>query len=97
MNAERAAAYARVMTTLRDLGPSKLQAGEQSTIRAAADCLLFSEDLFGDEDARRALGSVERLCRALVESERWMQHSAARLAEDVAGCGPSPVPALRAA
>lgn len=97
MNADRAAAYARVMATLRELGPSKLVAGEQETIRGAADSLLFSHDLLGDEDARRALESVERLCRTLVESERWMRRSAERLADDVAGCGPPPVLAQRAA
>jgi hypothetical protein len=97
MNADRAAAYARVMTTLRELGPSKLLAGEQETIRAAADSLLFSEALPGDEDARQALERVKELCRALVESERWTQPRAERLAQDVAACGPAPVPALRAA
>jgi hypothetical protein len=97
MNADRAAAYARVMTTLRELGPSKLLPGEQETIRGAADTLLFSEALLGDEDARRALESVEQLCLALVESERWTQRRAESLAQDVAGCGPPPAPALRAA
>jgi len=97
MNADRAAAYARVMTTLRELGPSKLLAGEQETIRAAADSLLFSEALPGDEDAREALERVEELFRALVESDRWSQPRADDLAGDVAGCGPPPAPALRAA
>lgn len=97
MNADRAAAYARVMTTLRELGPSKLLADEQDAIRGAADTLLFSVDLLGDADARRAIETVERLCQALVESERWMRRSAERLADDVAACGPPPVLALRAA
>jgi hypothetical protein len=43
-NADRAQAYGRVVKTLDDLGPTKLLADEQETIRSAADALLFEED-----------------------------------------------------
>lgn len=43
MTSERAQAYGRVMSTIEDLGPTKLQAGEIERIRDAADTLLFSE------------------------------------------------------
>ena len=97
MNAERADAYGRVMDTLRELGPSKLLAGEQDAIRGAADSLLFSRDARGDQAAHDALRVVERLCRALVDSGRWTEQAAERLADDVAGCGPALLPELRAA
>ena len=97
MNAERADAYRRVMHTLRELGPSKLLASEQDVIRSAADNLLFSREVRGDQAAHEALRVVELLCRALVDSGRWTEPTAARLADDVAGCGPELLPQLRAA
>ena len=88
MTAERAAAYRRVIQTLVDLGPSKLLASEQDLIRDAADSLVFSPDQPRDVMASDPLEVVERLCRALVDSGRWMESSAMRLADDVAECGP---------
>lgn len=88
MNAERTQAYRRVVHTLSALGPSKLQNDEQDRIRAAADNLIFSDSLLGDNAAREALADVENLCRALVESGRWQEVTASRLAGDVFECGP---------
>ena len=97
MSPERSNAYRRVMKTLDDMGPSKLLDGEQQRIRYAADNLIFSTDLGTDADAREALCDVDALCRALVESGRWEQVSATRLADDVAECGPDSPVILQAA
>jgi hypothetical protein len=96
MTAERAAAYRRVIQTLVDLGSSKLLASEQDLIRDA-DRLVFSPDQPRDVMAHDALEVVERLCRALVDSGRWVESSAMRLADDVAECGPTVLPDLNAA
>ncbi len=88
MSPERATAYRRVLQTLSDLGPSKLQGHEQERIRYAADSLLFTADLDHDGAAREALADTEQLCRALIESGRWEQRTAWRLADDVRSCGP---------
>jgi hypothetical protein len=98
MSPQRAHAYRRVIQTVKDLGPSKLLDGEQERIRSAADSLIFSSDLVEDAAAQEALEDVERLCRALVESGRWEQVTAGRLAADLLACGPEPQPAeLKAA
>jgi hypothetical protein len=97
MSPERTRAYRRVIKTLNDLGPSKLQGGEQDRIRYAADNLIFSSDLAGDVAAREALDDVERLCDALTECGRWEHVTALRLANDVAGCGPGRAAERRAA
>jgi hypothetical protein len=97
MTPERADAYRRVIETLEELGPSKLLGGEQERIRRAADDLIFSRDLMEDVAARHALEDVERLCRAFVDSGRWEEATAMRLAEDVSQCGPTLLPELRAA
>ncbi len=83
MNENRAAAYGRVVKTLEDLGPTKLQPAEQETIRQAADALLF------DEDGYEALARVEDLAERLVESERWTTERARALVDDVSACGPA--------
>ena len=40
---------------------------------------------------------VERLCRALADSGRWEQGSAAQLGEDLIECGPERVELFQAA
>ncbi len=85
MNEHRAAAYGRVVKTLEDLGPTKLQPDEREMIRQAADSLLF------DEDGYEALARVEDLAERLVESERWTPERARQLVDDVAACGPAPL------
>lgn len=85
------------MKTLEDIGPSKLFDDEQQRIRYAADNLIFSEDFNNDVAARDALYDVEDLCRTLVESGRWEQSTAMRLADDVCQCGPVAPVVLQAA
>ena len=97
MSPERTQAYGRVMHTLNDLGPSKLLADEQDRVRDAADTLIFAADLIEDPAAVEALGDVESLCAALVESGRWTEITAARLGKDLRECGPALVPARQAA
>jgi hypothetical protein len=86
-----------VTHALRELGPSKLLSGEQDRVRHAVDSLIFSHDVLDDDAARDALVDMERLCRALVESGRWEESSAARLARDISQCGPPPPAELKAA
>jgi hypothetical protein len=88
MSPERTQAYQRVMRTLSELGPSKLQGAEQDRIRSAADNLIFSPDLAGDGAARDAMRDIDELCAALVDSGRWEAVTAARLERDVHACGP---------
>src|ERR1700758_2992805 len=97
MNSERTHAYRRVMHTLSQLGPSKLLDSEQDRIRAAADSLIFSPGLREDDAAREALDDIEQLCSALVESGRWQETTASRLAGDVFDCGPGRLAELKAA
>ena len=82
MNEQRAHAYGRVVKTLEEMGPAKLQPAEQDTIRQAADALLF------DEDDDGALARIADLAERLVDAERWSPERAQRLVEDVAACGP---------
>ncbi len=88
MSPERTNAYGRVIHTLENLGPSKLQLAEQERIRFAADSLIFSSDLYHDDSARDALADTDLLCHALVESGRWHEATAQQLAEDIRSCGP---------
>lgn len=89
MNSERAQAYGRIVATIEDIGATKLQTAEVERIRAAADTLLFSEDLdAADGAARDALADAESLTEALVEADRWTEERAARLFDDLAQCGP---------
>lgn len=87
MTSDRAKAYGRVVATIDELGAAKLQEAEVERIRAAADTLLFSEDLSA-AGAREALADAEELTQALSESGRWTQERAQRLFADLAECGP---------
>lgn len=97
MSPERTQAYRRVIHTLHELGPSKLQSEEQELIRLAADSLVFSADLSKDVEAQEALVDAGRLCQALVERGRWEQVTANRLTDDLHACGPEPAAVLKAA
>lgn len=98
MSPERTTAYRRVLDTIAELGPSKLQDGEEDRIRYAADSLIFCADLSADEAARETLVETRLMLDALVESGRWERVTADRLAADLRGCGPaSEQLALRAA
>ncbi len=96
MTSERSSAYRCVLNTLADVGPSKLLAAEQDRIRNAADELIFSRDP-DDLMTIAALCDIDNLCAALVESGRWEQGSATRLAEAIAACGPARMPLAQAA
>ena len=89
MTRQRARAYARVMETLRELGPAKVLPGEQDRIRSAADALLFSTSIATDESARAAFLDVDALCEHLIESGRWSTERAVALANDLWACGPA--------
>jgi hypothetical protein len=90
MNTERTQAYGRVVKTLQELGPAKLQATEQERIRDAADTLIFAATL---EEARAALEDIDALAEHLVATDRWSEERAELLVEDLLACGPvgSPV------
>lgn len=85
MNSERTQAYGRVIKTLEDLGPAKLQPAEQDRIRDAADTLIFSA---GFDEARTAMEDVDALVEHLVASGRWTTERAQELLQDLLGCGP---------
>ena len=89
MTAERAHAYGRVATLLRELGPAKLTSAEQRRIRDAADQLIFCGSLVTDERAQDALRDVGALGRHLVDAGRWSDRLAGRLLGAVYDCGPA--------
>lgn len=88
MTSERSQAYGRVMSTLEQLGPSKLLPAEQEQIRETADNLFFCEDISQEPDARAALDGAAELVRRLIESERWLDTTATQLLLDLEACGP---------
>ena len=85
MNNERTQAYGRVVKTLEELGPTKLQPTEQERVREAADTLIFAADL---DDARAAMADVDSLAEHLVASDRWSEERARQLVDDLLACGP---------
>lgn len=92
MSPERSTAYTRVMRTLDELGPSKLQPSEQDRVRYAADNLIFASEL--DGDTALALSDALELCESLVDSGRWERITANLLAGDIVACGPVSEPAI---
>jgi hypothetical protein len=85
MTSDRTQAYGRVIKTLEDLGPAKLQPAEQDRIRDAADTLIFAADL---DEARSTLADIEALVEHLVASGRWRSERAEQLAAYLLACGP---------
>jgi hypothetical protein len=85
MNNERTQAYGRVVKTLEDLGPAKLQSAEQDRVRDAADTLIFASGL---EETRAAMADVDSLAEHLVASGRWSDERAQQLVDDLMACGP---------
>jgi hypothetical protein len=85
MNSERTQAYGRVVKTLEDIGPAKLQPAEQERIREAADILIFAAEPSETSDA---LADVESLAAHLSSSGRWTADRADELVRDVEACGP---------
>ena len=85
MNTERTQAYGRVVKTLEDLGPTKLQPAELERVRDAADNLIFAAGL---EEARASLEDVDALAEHLVATGRWSEERAHELVGDIVACGP---------
>ena len=85
MNNERTQAYGRVVKTLDELGPTKLQPAELDRVREAADTLIFAS---GIEETRAAMADVEFLIEHLVASDRWSEERARQLVDDLLACGP---------
>ena len=85
MTSERTQAYGRVVRTLDDLGPVKLQPGEVERIRDAADTLIFAAT---PEEIRPAMDDIRELAAHLVEADRWTEERAEALLRDVEACGP---------
>ena len=85
MNTERTQAYGRVVKTLDELGPAKLQPAERDRVREAADTLIFAADL---EETRAAMVDVDTLAEHLVASDRWSEERARQLVDDLLACGP---------
>ena len=85
MNTERTQAYGRVVKTLEDLGPTKLQPAELDRVRDAADTLIFAGDL---DEAREAMADIDALAEHLVASDRWSDERARQLVDDLLACGP---------
>ena len=94
MTTERSQAYGRVMKTLADMGPTKLQDQEEDAIRQAADTLLFASSMEPGTEAGEAVRQIGSLLERLVEADRWLSESADRLLRDVEGCGPRLLPAV---
>jgi len=85
MNSERTQAYGRVVKTLEDIGPTKLQPLELDRVREAADILIFAA---GVEETREAMEDVDALAEHLVASDRWSEERARQLVDDLLACGP---------
>ena len=85
MTSVRTQAYGRVVKTLDDIGPAKLQPAEQERIREAADNLIFAAD---PDEARLVLADVEALAAHLSTSGRWTAERADELVRDILACGP---------
>ena len=85
MNTDRTQAYGRVVKTLEDMGPAKLQPAEQDRVREAADTLIFAAD---PDEARAALADADELAEHLVASGRWTPERAGDLLHDLLACGP---------
>ena len=89
MTTDRANAYSRVATLLRELGPAKLTAAEQQRVREAADDLILASSLASDDRAQDAVRDIGALSRHLVATGRWSARRAGRLLDAVYACGPT--------
>src|SRR5215212_7459882 len=88
MTSNRSDAYGRVMRTLDDLGASKFHDHEQAVIREAADTMFFCERLETNDAALDAMAAFRDLADSLVQGDRLLPETAARLVDDLEGCGP---------
>jgi hypothetical protein len=85
MNTDRTQAYGRVVKTLDDLGPAKLQPAELERVRDAADTLIFAAST---EEAEPAIRDIRELTEHLVSADRWTEERAEQLLSDLEACGP---------
>ena len=85
MTSDRTQAYGRVIKTLEDVGPAKLQPAELDRIRDAADTLIFAAE---PDEARAALEDVEALAEHLTGTGRWTTERTQQLLDDLLACGP---------
>jgi hypothetical protein len=85
MNSDRTQAYGRVVKTLDDLGPAKLQSTEIERVRNVADTLIFAASA---EEAGAAVADARELVEHLVASDRWSEERAEQLLSDLESCGP---------
>jgi hypothetical protein len=85
MTSDRTQAYGRVVKTVDDIGPAKLQPAEQERIREAADTLIFASE---PAEAHAALEDVEALAAHLLVSGRWTPERTQQLIDDLIACGP---------
>jgi hypothetical protein len=89
MNSDRTQAYGRVVRTIDDIGPTKLQPAETDRIREAADTLIFASTA---DEIRPAIDDVRALTEHLVAVDRWTEERAEQLLRDLDSCGPAPSP-----
>jgi hypothetical protein len=87
MTENRAAAYGRIVNTLRDLAPAKLWPAEVECVREAADALLFCRDL-DEPEVRHAVAAAAVLTDDLIDAQRWTPRRAQQLLDDIWACGP---------
>lgn len=92
MTKNRARAYGRVTALIDELGPAKLHAREQQTIRDAADAVLFTNDITSDREVVELLDALDRMMDGMVESGRMQQGTADDIVEAVERCGPQTEP-----
>jgi hypothetical protein len=85
MNSDRTQAYGRVVRTLDEIGPTKLQPTEIERIRDVADTLIFAASV---EEAGAAVADARELVEHLVASDRWTEERAEQLLSDLERCGP---------
>ena len=89
MNSDRTQAYGRIVRTIDDIGPTKLQPAEVDRIREAADTLIFASTA---DEIRPAIDDVRALTEHLVGVDRWTEERAEQLLRDLDSCGPAPAP-----
>ncbi|HET6551189.1 MAG TPA: hypothetical protein VFG79_22175 [Solirubrobacter sp.] len=87
MTNERTQAYGRVISTLDELGATKLLPAEQARIRDAADTLIFATET---DEVRDALRDIGALAEHLLTSGRWLEERLDALVMNLLACGPSP-------
>jgi hypothetical protein len=85
------------MRGLRDQRFRPLEPEQRERVRAAADSLIFCQDVQADEHARAALIDIEALARELSSNPAWPEHRAGALVWSVVDCGPASPAVDRAA